>query len=263
MALNTENSHSFFGVFIDDVTQSVNLTKYNIFEEVDLFYQPIETPLVASVFFLVRLIVVFISEIVNVKVFLQIKKETCLINDVAKVFTCTQMVFLPLWLVYNTSTDFFHPLNEIIGQWYCTFGWFFIHLCGTIIAFHSFVIALMRYLFIVHDKKVENFGKTKAKKIIMYSTVIIPLLVVIWEATNGSDLDVMSVVNKCYGKDHKIFLIERTTSEVFKSKFCEYDGYDEQEEGSSSFTKTIAIIRRFSCIANKIVLVIMSINIMM
>ena len=69
MALNTENSHSFFGVFIDDVTQSVNLTKYNIFEEVDLFYQPIETPLVASVFFLDRMIVVFISENVNVKVY--------------------------------------------------------------------------------------------------------------------------------------------------------------------------------------------------
>jgi len=256
---DTSSSHSFFGVFIDDITHSVNSTPY-IFEDVDLFYQPVETPLVASLFFLVRSILFFISEFINVKIFLQLKKETCLINDVARVFTCTQMVILPFWLLYNTSTDFFHPMNEIIGNWFCTLGWFSIHLCGTIIAFHSFVVALMRYLFIVHDRKIENFGKKKAKKVIMYLTFIIPLLVVIWEGTNGSDLDVISVVNKCYGKDHKVFLIETSTSEVFKSKFCEYDGYDDQD-GGSAFFKIVAIFRRISCIANKVVMVIMSVNI--
>lgn len=263
MASSNTNSYSyssypFFGVFIDDFTQSVNSTKY-IFEEVDLFYQPIETPLVASLFFFVRLILFSIGEFVNFKVFLQINKETCLINDVAKVFTINQMVLLPVYLVYNTSTDFFHPMNKIIGQWFCTLGWFLIHLCGTIMAFHSFVVALMRYFFIVHDKKIEHFGKQRAKNLILYLSVIIPLLVVVWEGTNGSDLDVMSVVNKCYGKDHKIFLIERSTSEVFKSKFCEYDGYGDQN-GSLTYNKAFAIFRRFSCIANKVVLVIMSVN---
>ena len=94
----------------------------------------------------------------------------------------------------------------------------------------------------------------------MYLTFIIPLLVVIWEGTNGSDSDVLSVVNKCYGKDHKVFLIETSTSEVFKSKFCEYDGYDDQD-GGSVYNKLFAIFRRFSCVANKVVLIIMSVNI--
>ena len=152
------------------------------------------------------------------ELFLQIDKETCLVKDVTKVYACTQMVFLPIWFCFNSSTDFLHPLNEIIGQWFCTLGWFLVHFCGTIIAFYSFIVSIMRYYFIVYNERADKDGKKRAERMFYWLFIAIPLVTVLWEATNGSELDVMSAVNKCYGKDHKIFLIEQTTSAVYDTR---------------------------------------------
>ena len=263
MALKQEtiyppSNDSFFGIYLENInTSSTNSTR-SIVEEIDLYYHPVETPFYATLFFCIRFAFFTIAEIVNIKVFLLMNKETCLIQDVARVFAGTQMIFLPIWLVYQTSTEFVHPLNEIVGHWFCTFGWFFIHLFGTIIAFHSFVVALMRYFFIVHQTKIERYGKKKIKNIFLWISVIIPLILVLWGATNGSDLDVMTVVNKCYGKDIKVFLVETSTTEVLKSKFCEYDSDDWL--GFGSLGKVIAMFRRVSCIAHTTVLVLMTVN---
>ena len=170
-----------------------------LLDDIHLFYQPVETISTAILFLLIRLILVLFGEIINIKLFLQIRKETCLVKDVTKVYTICQIVFLPIWLWFNTSTDLFHPLNEIIGQWYCALGWFLIHLCGTIISFYSLTVAIMRYLFIIHEESVEKYGKKKAQEICLWLIIAIPLIMVLWEGANGSEIDLMSVVNKCNG----------------------------------------------------------------
>ena len=251
------SSDSFLGLIIDNVANNEKTSPLLVLNDIDLFYQPVETISTASLFLVIRLILMTFGELINIKLFLQISKETCLVKDVTKVYTSAQIAFLPIWLLFNTSTDFVHPLNEIIGQWYCTLGWFSIHLCGTIISFYSFIVAIMRYLFIVHEKGVEKYGKEKANKVCLWLIIIIPLIVVLWEGTNGTDIDVMSVINKCNGKDHKIFLIEESTSDVFKNKVCEYDTTDQR----GSYGSVFGLFRRFSCIANKLCMVLVSLNV--
>ena len=263
MSLNVEKyydllSDSVIGIIIDNVTKNDETSSLLLLSEVNLYYQPVETVPTASLFFLIRLTLVIVAEITNIQLFLQINKETCLVKDVTKVYTCTQIVFIPIWLCFNTSTDFLHPLNEIIGPWFCHTGWFLVHFGGTIIAFYSFIVSVMRYYFIVHDERVDKRGKKKAERIFFWLILVIPLVMVLWEATNGSDLDVMSAVNKCYGKDHKIFLIEESTSAVFKNKFCEYDTHDDTND---SFGQVFAFFRRVSCITNKLFLVLTSLNV--
>ena len=252
------SNNYFFGIYGEKNSSYTDSTGY-IFEDVNFYYKPTETPLYATLFFFIRLTFFTIAEIINIKVFLVTNREKCLVQDVAKVFALTQIIFCPIWLVYQTSTDFVYPVNEVVGQWFCTFGWFFIHLGGIIIAFHSFVVALMRYFFIIHQTKVERYGKKKARNIFLWISVIIPLILVLWGAINGSDIDVISIVNKCNGKSVKVFLIESSASEVFKSRFCEYDGEDWLWFGNL-MSKTFNKFRRVSCIAHTTVSVIMTLN---
>ena len=55
-------------------------------------------------------------------------KHNYLVKDVTKLFTVTQMIFWPFWLMLTTSTDFVHPLKDVVGKWFCTFTWFFFYL---------------------------------------------------------------------------------------------------------------------------------------
>ena len=245
----------YFGFLLKDHTSPENTTGF-IVDNIDLYYQPVQEPVIAIIFFFLRMILVIIGEFIHIKVFIILKKENGLVKDVAKLFTATQMIFWPFWLLLTTSTDFVHPLNIVIGQWFCTFSWFFFFLCWTIIAFHSFIVALMRYFFIVHDKKVAAYGKEKAKKVFLLLSFLIPLLVVIWGAIEDPELNAMSFINKCYGNHHKVFLIETSTLNVVKRNFCEFENFDE----SGSFGKILAIVKRVSCIAKTTVMLIMGFN---
>ena len=248
--------HLFFG-FLSRDTNSSSLTTGSMIDELVLYYQPTESNLLASIFFLIRLAFVGLGEFLNIKIFLLMSKETCLVQDVVRVFAATQIAFLPTMLILNTSTDIFHPLNKIVGQWFCTSAWFLTHVYGTIIVFNSLVVAAMRYCFIVHEDKVKLYEKKTVKNCFFWLSIGIPLFMIIWEATNGSEIDLISTINKCYGKDHKKFLIDKAGSDKFQNNICDYTVAGEVD----TFSKIIATLRRVSCITNKVVLILMTLNI--
>ena len=251
-----QGGHLFLG-FLSRDTNSSSLTTGYMIDELALYYQPTESNLLAGIFFLIRLAFVGLGEFLNIKIFLLMSKETCLVQDVVRVFAATQIAFLPTMLILNTSTDIFHPLNEIVGQWFCTISWFLTHVFGTIIVFNSLVVAAMRYCFIVHEDKVKLYEKKKVQNLFFWMSIGIPLFMIIWEATNEDELDVISTINKCYGNDHKKFLIDNARSDKFENKICDYTVAGEVD----TFSKIIATLRSVSCITNKVVLILMTLNI--
>ena len=168
------------------------------------------------------------------------------------------MILWPFWFLFTTSTDFMHPLNEILGNWYCNLGWFMIYFCWNITSLNSLIIAMMRYSFIVHSERFAiGDNKRKAKRFFLIISVIIPLIMVVWSGLEGSELDMMSFINKCYGKHHKTFLIETSTLDVMKRNFCAFDSYD---TGGGILSQLLAIFRRISCIGRTVVLILIALN---
>ena len=99
----------------------------------------------------------------------------CLISDVMRTRTKIAMVVSPYYyaLVWFLSQGLYLP------------AWFYHLLCYDqylllfqrfFYSFTSFIIAVMRYTFIVHNTKVLEFGKEKAKKLAHYGSVIIPIV---------------------------------------------------------------------------------------
>ena len=246
---------SSFGFLLEDQAFPNNATGF-VVNNINLYYQPVLNPVIAIVFFVLKVVFVIIGELISIKLLIKLKKETSLLSDVTKLFVCVQIIYHPIRLIFTTSTDFIHPLNEVIGQWYCTFGWCWISLGSGIMGMYSLICSLLRYVFILHETKVEEYGKEKVKKIFLFLYVFIPLLLFLWTAIDRPELSILSNINKCYGKHHEVFLIETSTLNVLKRNFWEFQSY----ELGGSFEKIIAILRRVSKIARLTIMLLISTN---
>ena len=166
-----EGKHNFYhplkNTSIRVTIEENTITKHQnglTIDEIDLYYQPVQNPTIGITFFLIRLPILILGILLNIKVLSLIKRETSVVNDVTKVSTYAQMIFWPIFLCFTTATDFVHPLNEILGEWVCDVGWLITYFFTSVFSLHSFIVALMRYCFIVHNDKFEKVLRKEKKK---------------------------------------------------------------------------------------------------
>ena len=202
-----------FGFFVNTSSTGEN----NIVDEIDLYYQPLLDPLLAIGFFLVKLFVILVGEIIGIRFLKTMKKENGLLKDITLLFVTWQMACHPILAFFDLTNSLVYPAAEVIGSWFCTLGWFVWGYGVRLALYNSFITALMRYLFVVHEDRVAAFGKEKLKKIFWYVSQLLPLFHILLKIAEGNST--LSFINKCYGYDHKIFLSESTTLNVLKNKF--------------------------------------------
>ena len=224
----------------------------HVLEDVDLYYQPVEYPPIAIVNFLIRLSYFSLGEHVQFKLYKMVRKENGLVNEVTQFYSIASMVAYPVLLLHQTSVEFFHPMIDIAGHWFCIVGRLVFYFQLNVMIFHSFFAALMRYWFIVHEEKVQSFGKEKVKKIFLLTTIFVPFLFVTWGIMENQELDNFMFLNRCYGIDHKVFLAELTTG---TNLYCVFT-----DIGIPGFEYILNIIRQITCIIKFIVTVLIGLN---
>ena len=247
---------SFLGAAMKDPISTSNAT-IMIFEEVDLYYQPVPNPFVAGPFSIIMVLILIIGWYLHLEVYLMVKKEDSILKNVSKAYVFAQMIFGPTAIISICFTNFVHNLPPATSKVICPVAWFLFYFCWNMISFHSFVSATMRYFFIVHTNKVKLYGKQNVKNAFFIASILIPMLITIWKAIDGSELDFMSFFNKCYGKHHKLFLVEISTAKVFKKNFCHVTNFIELE----GFEKVTALGKQVFCIASTTTILIMGSNI--
>ena len=228
-----------------------------ILEDVDLYYQPVPNPFVAGTFSVIMVLILIMGYYLNIELYLMLKNEDTILKNVSKAYVFAQMIFMPTAIISICLTNFVHNLPPAISKFICPVAWFLFYFCYNMISFHSFVSATMRYLFIVHTDKVNSYGKQRVKNVFLIASILIPLLITVWKAMDGSELDPMSFFNKCYGKHHKLFLVEISTAKVFKKNFCEVTSFVELE----GLEKVTALAKQVFCIASMTTILIMGSNI--
>ena len=118
--------HNFYSPFLQSSIYFSNQTLFSTdafyhetISDVDIYYQPLQYPILAIFYLILEVIIIILGECVHLQILKLLKFETCLIKDILKVFLYVQMVFWPVAVLFDTSTDFIHPLKEIVGAWYC------------------------------------------------------------------------------------------------------------------------------------------------
>ena len=246
---------SYLGFVVETKKSPEKLTIPLIFEDIDIHYQPLQSPPVVIGFILIRITLVVLAGYVQFKAYCTIKKENGLVTEVAKLYLIALMIAGPYWLLYTTTIELIYPVNEIIGDWFCRGGAFIGYLLFFILAVHSFIVSSLRYLFIVHEQRVTLYGKQKVQKLFFIFSILAPVLLMVWGELISSELDTMSFNNKCKGLDVKVFLIESSTLNVAKRNFCEYGGFGEAFNGGISDT-----VRYISCILRQCVSLFLCFN---
>ena len=227
MTLNLHNFYHpfqkfYLGLFPSQVSNQSDFSGVDMMNEIDLYYQPLEKPWIVVTFWFMKLAVICIGEGVCKKLVTSLNKEVGLLTDVTKLVIIAQMVIYPILHFFELVIITIYPVHEIVGNWFCFLDWLLWGVFMRMGVNNSFVAALMRYLFIVHEEKVKSYGKEKVKRWFLYFSIITPIIQFSLQALEGSPR--LSFVNKCYGTDHRVFLIETSTLNVFKRKFLKLDG---------------------------------------
>ena len=248
--------NSFFGVYMGK-NDYQNHSSFIIIDNIDLYQQPVEDPSIAMIFFAVRCVIVIMAELCNYRVLVMMRKDKSILNDVTKLQAYAIMVSMPIKLIFVTLTDFIHPLNEMLGRWICISFWFEENIARQIITSHSLMVALLRYTFIVHNTKVLEFGKAKLEKLFWYASIIVPILTVLWVASDLQDAIPSNHINRCNGMDHKMFLIRSWSSlGLIGTNFHLHN-----DQISDKFDMLFAIMRKLSRIGHRILRIFLASNI--
>ena len=227
--------------------------------DVDLYYQPLQTPTLTVVYLILKSIILIAGEYLHIRILNFFRHESCLVKDLLKLFLYVQMLYWPVVVIFQASTEFVYPLQEIIGEWGCSFGWWWILLGMTIIFFHSFMVGLLRYLFVVHNKWISSWGKERVKKTFLRASILIPVLCTIWRASSGPELAAISSFNRCKGMGHKAFLIENSIDNTPKIRFfvAYFFGFKKYDEGDGEI---VAILKKSASIFTSAIYAIMGLN---
>ena len=248
---------SFLGVLAANNKHDSSFETAFILEDVDLYFQPVPDPVMASIFFVIMMILVAIGLYITIKVLALLRKDDSLMKKTTQNFMISQSIMWTLVVALITITNFIHSFPQEIIQWICPVLWFVTYFCLNFNNAHSCITALIRYFFIVHTERVESIGKEKVKKFFHVSSILIPFLITLWKATDESELDILSFFNKCYGKHHKTFLIETSTLNVFKKKFCNIPDYHAME---NYVEVIVALSRNILCLSCTLIMILLGSN---
>ena len=247
--------HKFLDCYDNPSSHPTNTYKYLYLtlENIDLYYQPVENPVVAIVNFLIRLLYISLGEYVQFKLYKMAKEEKSIVNEVTQFYCLISMIAYPILLLYQTTADFMHPMKDIVGNWYCVIGRITFYIQLNVLLFHSFIAALMRYCFIIHEERAKAFGKTKLKNIFLWITIFIPCLFVTWGFMENQEMDNFLFLHRCYGIDHKVFLAELTGGTKL---FCVFT-----DLGIDGFDHIINLIRQITCTIKFVITVLIGLNV--
>ena len=233
-------------------------------DNMDMYWRPIQETSEATCFLIIRLIIIIGGELLQIQALKMTKKENSACVDVFEMFLYVQMVYWPIEVMFITSTDWFYPLFELLGgMWICDLVFFVKYIMLFIILFHSFCIALIRYIYLFHYKFIESKGKEKVKRVFSYMLVSVAMVTTLWKYFGSGELDMDPYMNKCRGVFYKEFLLYALDSSSTShnamnaaEKFCVFE-----HDGGNIEQHVIAMVRRISCIASSVMFVFMGLNV--
>ena len=119
-----------------------------------------------------------------------------LINDVMVTRTKGAFILPPYYLL-----SWFLSQGYLLPEWFyqmIIYEQYLVLFLRFYFPFTSFIIASMRYVFIVHDKKILTFGKNEAKRLFYYTSIGAPMLMAVLHACS------IPVPPSGYTRPHKV-----------------------------------------------------------
>ena len=87
--------------------------------------------------------------------------------------------------------------------------------------------------------------------------IFLPVMIILWRIAENIELDLWLFVNRCYGIDHKMFLINIAPDTAANPHFCQIGTFDDKDLKGL----ILVFIQRASCILKVIATFVLTFNI--
>ena len=167
-------------------------------------------------------------------------------------------------IYYTFYIPFFHATNvtpnlagEYTGEWFCYLATFIVTYGFIIISGNSLLIAVLKYIFIVHTTKALNYGNDRLTRLFFIIGLVIPLVNAVFSCLT-KDFEGFAELNSCFGLTEQV-LKQYNTWEKNMQKFflCNLKTGDDQPSQES----TLYILKQVLCVIKSIAILFMNTNV--
>ena len=152
---------------------------------------------------------------------------------------------------FHPITYFIPSLATYVGSWICYVSAFISYFCFHAMVQNSLLIAIMKYIFIVHTWKARLFGEERIQRIFLLVSIIYPIFIsivtILLSIFVQNSFQNRSEVRNCFGKEY----FSSSNSDGKKFSFCDIGISDDNHSILSVFAPIICIIR--SCLNTVII----------
>ena len=184
-----------------------------------------------------QLILYVIGSYIQIKIISTCRKEKDTVWQITITNSISMMIVFSFAMIFQTVTSHVPVMSQHTGEWIC-FVAAFIYIYGPcIIGLHSFVVSLMKFVFIVHQDTAINFGEDKLKKVFFVGNLVHALVLSI-PAVIFYDFESMNSVTECLGLYEKVLERSNTSNAAIdRMFFCKLndEGYDKNAEPQLSY----------------------------
>ena len=101
----------------------------------------------------------------QVKVIVVARKEKGVSWQIHICHSIVVTLYYSFAITFAAVMDFAPSLSSSTGNWFCYIAWFVQLYCYHALSTHTLLVAIMKYVFIVHRENKTAFGKEKVKKL--------------------------------------------------------------------------------------------------
>ena len=141
---------------------------------------------------IIEALLFLIGLVINIKIVL----SECKTSDhktwqIQIVCSVCSTIYFAFDLPFSAISGYIPDLSQYTGDWFCHLATFIIIYGIFIFTTNSFVISMMKYIFIVHPFKALEWGHDKIQRISLATYIIIPSVMAVFAiATKTSNLTV-------------------------------------------------------------------------
>ena len=209
---NKTNAHNF-----------LSNSNSNLLTSVELHTQTSDPIISLGIATPIMLIFAASSVFIQSRTLQMLKHESSVNNRLMATQAKIHMIYWPVCVLAYALTENVYPLSTFTTPYFCTILSFFVNFCTISIILYTFYACLLRYICLLHTKKVEYFGKIKTIGLVywlFYTHSFIWTTLVMFTSFN---LDRLPLINKCYGWQDQVYLLElHDTTNMLKRHFCAF-----------------------------------------
>ena len=186
----------------------------NLISDVDIEPQmndPITSFIIISIYGIILLPSVILIQTRTLKM---LKSDNSIDTRMMKSQARLHMIFWPSAIFLHALVDNIYPLSALTSTYFCTTMNMYITFAMISMILYSLYAAILRYLYLVQEKIVAKFGKTKTISVVFWVYYLHTIIWSLYILLTGHYAFTYPWISSCYGWKDRVFLLEVSSSDV-------------------------------------------------